>query len=238
MDGHQRGTLFGKRPIGTVTYLGGVWATPEAFTWSWSQMIAFNFDYVCKPNETIHYIRAPVSDHGPARNWIVSHAKGDWVLMLDTDHSFEPDLCARMLHRINTFSIDVLTGLYRQKEPPYGPMIYRLPDKSDDGRKDGFQVISAWDSKAQLIPVDSAGAGCLMVRRSVFHRIRDELHEKPFDRLEDLSEDHSFFVRLKRLGIEAWCDTRIECWHLRAQRVTDGEANREYQAIQVRGLIG
>ena len=104
--------LLSKKTIGTVAYLGGVPAVYEKFCWSWSQMIQYNTEYVCPAGTIIHYDRAQMSYHVYARNSLVDKMQGDWILMFDTDHSFEPDIVSRMLFQMNKHNIDVLVGLY------------------------------------------------------------------------------------------------------------------------------
>src|ERR1043165_6570435 len=107
--------LLGERAIGTVSYIGGLVAVPEVFTYSLTNMLLFSNSVLCKPAEFIHFDRVPYSDHGPARNEMTRSFMGQWLLQLDTDHMFEPDLLVRMMHRMNTLNLDVLTGIYRFK---------------------------------------------------------------------------------------------------------------------------
>ena len=65
-----------------------------------------------------------------------------------------------------------------------------------------------------------------MIRRSVIERIRDELKESPFGRIHPLGEDHSFFKRLERLGIPAYCDARIESHHLAVKPIKAEDYDR------------
>lgn len=220
------------RPIGTVAYMGGVMAVPEAFTWSWGQMVAWNGEVLASPGTFIHYDRASVSYHAMARNSLADRMRGDWLLMLDCDHAFEPDLCARMVHRLELHGIDVLTGIYQFKNPPHSPVLY-----VDEG--DGPRALGKWESDG-LFQVHSAGAGCLMVRKGVFERIRAELGEAPFNIRPPFSEDHSFFQRLKDLNIPAYCDPRIEAHHLRVDALDlsryDRSAVRLNDRIEVGGF--
>jgi hypothetical protein len=83
-----------------------------------------------------------------------------------------------------------------------------------EGRKPLIRVCD-WDGFRGLVRVDAIGAGTLFVRRRVFDRIRDELGEAPFaTSARWQGEDIAFFDRLRRLGIPAWLDTRIETGHL------------------------
>jgi hypothetical protein len=203
--------LFENRPIGTVAYLGGVPAVLEEFCWSWGQLIQYNTEYVCQPGELIHYDRARASFHAFARNMLAARMMGDWLLMLDTDHQFEPDVLARLLHRMQRYGLEVVTGIYQFRGPPHSPVLYVW-----DAESQLYQPLGDWDRSVPLFPVAASGAGCLLVRRSVLDRIRTELGEGPFDIRPPLSEDLSFFQRLHELGVQGYCDSRIECHHLRA----------------------
>lgn len=190
--------LIGNKPIGTVAYLGGVFAIPEHFCWSWGQMVQYNTEFLCDPGKYVHYERAKASYHTFARNTLVDLIKGDWLLMLDVDHMFEPDLVARMITIFDNYHfIDVLTGLYCYKSPPYAPVLYQYNKKLDC-----FEPIVDWDKDVKCFEIASSGAGCLLVRRSVFDRIKKELNESPFDIIHPFSEDHSFFKRLKKLNLD------------------------------------
>jgi cellulose synthase/poly-beta-1,6-N-acetylglucosamine synthase-like glycosyltransferase len=214
--------LRSKRCLGTCSYMGGLPSNLEAFTWSWGQMIAYNSDYVCGPNQSVHYDRTNHSFHLVARNDLVKSMRGDWLLMLDTDHQFEPDILARLLNRMNQLQADVIVGAYQHRSPPFGPTLWMFAD--DNGTP---KQLAAWPEVGVLdeesgyvteaIQVDVAGAGCLLVRRKVFQRIAEELGEEPFSVREykgTVGEDFAFFRRLAKLGIVAVCDPRIECHHL------------------------
>jgi hypothetical protein len=201
--------LLGKKIIGTIAYMGGVTAVPEPFLWSWSQMVQYNADYMVEGNQTIFYNRVMASYHSFARNVLVDTMQGDWLLMLDTDHEFEPDLAARMLFQMNKHNIDVLVGIYQYKREPYPPVLYRWNDKGT-----ALEPIGKWDSNATIFQIGSAGGGCMMVRKKVFDEIQTKLHVKPFDICAPFSEDHSFFKYLRRLRIKAYCHPDIQSHHL------------------------
>ena len=210
--------LLGKHAIGTVAYLGGLPAVIEDFCWCWSQMVQYNAEILCNDDTRfIHYDRAKVSDHAPARNSLVSRFMGDWLVQLDTDHIFEADVVGRLIHTADHYGVDVLSGFYQMKSHPYCPVLFQWVGSDDEPL---LQPMATWDNRLRLVQVGSAGGGCLFVRRSVFDRIQDKFNEGAFERIQPFSEDHSFFLRCKRLGIDAYAAPLIQCNHLRITPVT------------------
>jgi hypothetical protein len=206
--------IFANKPIGTIGYLGGLPAVLEPFCWAWGQLIQYNTEYLVQPGQFVHYVRATMSFHSFARNNLVDTMLGDWLLMLDTDHAPEPDLAVRMLSLMNQTGVEVLTALYLHKTPPFSPVLYQ------NGIAGGFKPIGDWDQDVSAFAVGSAGAGALLVKRTVFERIRKELKEGPFDIEFPYGEDHSFFRRLDKLKIQAFAAPRIESPHLMVKSVT------------------
>ncbi len=205
--------LYGKKTIGTIAYMGGVPAVLESFAWAWGQLIQYNADYLVEPGETIFYDRATVSYHSAARNALVDRMRGDWLLMLDTDHAPEPDLAARLLLQMERHDVDVLTGLYCYRAAPHNPVVFTRTD-------DRIEYLGDWDRNASIFEVGAAGAGCLLVRRRVFERMRLELKENPFEIRKAFSEDNSFFDRCWELGIKTYCCPTVESPHLAVRPVT------------------
>lgn len=208
--------IIGKKTIGSVIYMGGVMSLPEPFVWSWSEMLQFNSEFMESPTERINYNRATVSYHSFARNSMVDQIQGDWILMLDTDVTFTPDILMRMLNKLDKFNIDVLVAPYLYKSAPHPPVLYGYNVKTKEKT-----IMGDWDrsDKVDLIPIRGAGAGCLLIRKRVFDKIKQKLKCSPFDIYTDkngspLSEDHSFFERLWQLKIPAYACPDIFVNHL------------------------
>jgi hypothetical protein len=221
--------LLGRKALGTVAYLGGLPALLEPFCWSWGQMVQYNQEFLATEKTYVHYDRATFSDHGPARNSLVTRFLGQWLVQMDTDHAFEPDIIARLVRLADECEIDVLSGLYQQKGTPHVPVLYRW---GDVGGKQMPQPIVKWPKEARVIPIGSAGGGCLFVRRNVFDKIADANSEGPFDKIHPYSEDHSFFYRCKELGIPCYAAPRIESRHLRIMPVTMEDFDSDYTKIE------
>lgn len=223
--------LIGKKTIGTVAYLGGVMTLPEPFVHSYSQMIQYNYEYLLNPGEVIKYDHATVSYHSFARNSLVDNMQGEWLLQLDTDITFDPDILARMLLKMDKFGIDVLAGLYLYKAYPHPLVAYNY-----DPVKKEKRILADWDKNTDLLPLKSAGAGCLLVRRSVFDTIMSKLHESPFDIYFDkkspLSEDHSFFERCWKLKIPVYAAPDVWVNHLMVKPLTEKDYDKSNLSIE------
>jgi Glycosyl transferase family 2 len=227
--------------IGTISYMGGVMSVPETFAWAWAEMRQFSAEALCQLGQYVHADRATVSLHSAARNYLAGSMRGDWLLMLDTDLDFEADLCARMVQTMNTYSIDVLTGVYCFKNPPNTPVLYLWNEETEKAENIGSIEN---DGGPRIFQIGAAGGGCLMIRRRVFDRIREELGEQPFDHVPNkhikgatMGEDHSFFHRCRLLGIKAYCAWDIHALHLRNHGV-DPDFRPQVQELTTREVMG
>lgn len=206
--------LSRKNTIGTIGYMGGIPAIPEPFVWSWTQMLQFTESAICQDHEQIAAVRAQYSFHSMARNELVSKLQGDWLLQLDCDMVFDPDFAARLVMTMERYKLDIVTGLYCYKNHPEIPTLYMF------NKANGLhEPLAKWDDECEVFEVDSAGAGCLLVRRSVYERMVQELHQPPFEVIPPYGEDHSFFMRARQLGIKAYCAWKVQAAHLGYKQV-------------------
>lgn len=151
-----------------------------------------------------------------------------WLFYLDTDvvlgrlqivegrEEIVPDRTAlmRMLKR----NLPILTGIYYRRSDPPVPGIYKyFPDmKPAPGHKPIMQY-----PLDKLFPIDAAGAGCLLIHRSVFDKV-----PRPWFLFGDVdanefSEDFYFMHKADRLaGIKTICDPTVQCFHLLLLKVS------------------
>ena len=207
------------KTIGTVGIMGGLHSLPTPFVKSLVDMIQFNNEYLLGQNEQIYYDFADMSYHSMARNSLAKRMRGEWILMLDTDQTFEPDTLVRLKWLADSQEIDILTGLYFQKGGPFLPVIFKLNENNR------FEHIRSWDK--ELIPIDSAGGGCLFIRNHILKRLFYQ-GALPFAEIEGFSEDHSFFKRLLGLGVKSFCATDVQVDHLAWQNITEENYNANH----------
>jgi len=184
------------------------------FVNSFTDMQSYNNRYL----QPIWYDRSPVSYHAMARNHLVKAMLGDWLIMLDTDHWFAPDLADRLIYTADKHSCDVLSGLYLTKIPPHVPVVNVWDEgglekmlESNDVR---WGPLKSWDTSQPVIEAASVGAGCLFVRRRVFTAIQKHFKCEPFDIMPPFSEDYSFCLRCWKLGIPVYLAPAIESHHV------------------------
>lgn len=196
-----------KRAIGTV---GAMWNDndPRQFTSSLAQMLIYSQSQLCRKHEYIHFIWPKASYHELARTELVDNAVGDWLLQLDCDHMFAPDLLERLLLYKKKHKARVISGVYCYKSPPYGPVANLW---SDDGK---VLPLGAWDPKLDVLQIGPVGGGVLLSDTSVFDQIKSELKQQPFHIIQGFSEDYSFCKRCKDLKIPVYLALRVESHHL------------------------
>jgi hypothetical protein len=210
--------LIHRKPIGTLSYLGGTPSVLERFAWAFTQLALHSQNVMCNPQtEYLHIDRSRVSAHAKARNELVQNMKGEWILMLDSDHEPEPDLLVRLINIYKRYHLEVLVGVYQVKVYPYPPLLYKYNEDNTD-----LQIISSIENpqNAEIMEIAASGGGCLLISRDTVYRIASEMKEMPFDiRMhptngKPLSEDLSFFRKCFELGIKCYAALNVENPHL------------------------
>jgi hypothetical protein len=106
------------------------------------------------------------------RNEIVSTFQGDWLLMIDDDQLFTPDLAMRLLRRLDQPRVDVVVPLILRRGPPHEPVLELLPTGATE------LVRVKLTDESGLLPVYAAGTGIVLIRRRVFERIGEPWFER------------------------------------------------------------
>lgn len=157
-------------------------------------------------------------EHGPsmdlARNKITSmflDTDDGWLLMLDTDMGFPPDLPARLLATADPVDRPIVGGLCfgMSKDQGVFPTAYVI-------RNNRFWIVNTLPDEP--FQVDGTGAACLLIHRDVFERtLITDWPGRWFDRLfyggEPVGEDLSFCLRCRAAGIPIWIDPTIPIDH-------------------------
>jgi len=180
---------------------------PQRFVDSLVEMMQFSQLVDCKPGEYIHYAKGMASYHVLGRNMLAREMRGNWLIQLDTDHQFASDMLHRLLKLKEKYDLPVLSIIYGYKAPPHGPVMGIW------GENDRLIPVYDYPRDVDVMPVGAVGGAGLLVDRSVFEKIY-ATGEEPFDCIGGLSEDYSFCLRCKRLGIPVHVAPNVESHHL------------------------
>lgn len=174
---------------------------------SYANLLLYSQIHLCKPGEYIHPLKGEYSWF-ESRNDFVEDVLGDWLLQLDTDHCFAPDTLERLLRLASRHDAKVISAIYQYKKPPHNPVAGVW---TPEGR---VAPLLDWPRNLDVLEVGVVGAGCLLVHRSVFNRIRKELREQPFTIRKGLSEDYSFCQRCREIGVPVYLAPKVQCHHV------------------------
>jgi hypothetical protein len=145
------------------------------------------------------------ADRGRSRNALVERSLergSEWILFLDDDHAFPPQLLNILLSR----ELPVVAGLYLQRTDPFLPIAYI--DKDEQGR---YTPVDLNDCPQHgTIPVRAAGTGGMLIRSEVFHQIPGPW----FIHTTQQSEDLYFCDLLHEHGIPLALDLNARLAHL------------------------
>lgn len=111
------------------------------------------------------------------RNEIAKHfldeMTAEWLLMVDSDEQITPQAFDKLLSAAHADERPVVAGLYfgtwpGNLLPQPVPHLYRRAD-------DGVSVVPVMDyPRDQIIAIDAAGTGCILVHRRVLEAIREQ----------------------------------------------------------------
>lgn len=140
----------------------------------------------------------------------------DYVLWLDSDMVFKPDTLIRMMDTLKKNDLDILTGLYFRRVPPYTPVLF---DQLDiDG------TVCYWsefkDIPDKLFEVGGCGFGCVLMKTDVFFDVQGKFGQM-FAPIANNGEDIAFCWRARECGYKIYCDPTVICGHVGYSVVDD-----------------
>lgn len=158
-------------------------------------------------------------------------AEADYVLWLDSDMVFAPDLLQRMLKVCQEEKIDFLTSLCFRRKPPYTPCLF---DKLDLLPDDKGAAFSAFLSVPEgRFKVGGCGFAGVLLSTDVILSVGSKFDGRLFDPLPGMGEDLSFCWRARQCGYDIWCDSDIELGHV-GQMVVNRSYFEAYQEAEER----
>lgn len=149
-----------------------------------------------------------------ARNRLAYRAireKYTHVLWLDSDMTFGENI----LDDLSFCGKDVVCGAFVSRRPPFGPCVYTsIADPANMKKVENFG--------SEPFRVDGCGMAAVLTSVKALKTLLDEFGSI-FTPMEEYGEDLAFCNRLKRCGIEIWCEPTVRPGHIAHIPVYAGE---------------
>jgi len=156
-------------------------------------------------------------------HWYDSN-KTEWLLWVDSDVVISPETFMKLWKNKDKDKRPMITGVYFTSDTPEEPLMIPLPtifhfeDDPESGRLISKRIHPLPEN--QLIKIDAAGMGFILMHRSVVKRVKDSFPDSPlFAELGKgdsfLGEDIYFFALCHQAGIPLWCDTGALAPHMK-----------------------
>lgn len=147
----------------------------------------------------------------------------DFVFWLDSDMVFKSDTLVRMMDTLKKNDIDILTGLYFRRVPPYSPVLFdKLEQNGEITEFSEFNKIPD-----ELFEVGGCGFGCVLMKTDVFFDVQSKFGNM-FAPRGNNGEDVAFCIRARECGYKIYCDPSIVCGHV-GYSVIDDQFYRVFQ---------
>jgi len=149
------------------------------------------------------------------------HTKTDWLLWVDSDIVLTKEVLKTLWDAADKVSRPVVSGVYFVWKDTVGNLPVPMPTIFKEGRnKYEVEYIHPLPEN-EIIPIDSAGFGCVLMHKSIIPKLREKFPEKSFFHENDLTEDKFigediiFFNLLKEAGIQAYAHTGALVTHMK-----------------------
>lgn len=147
-------------------------------------------------------------------DYVLRNGGYDYVLWLDSDMTFEPDLMEKLMEDIQSDeSIQAVTGLCFGRRPPFKPCIYKRLEVEQKGQMIKPIAENWFDyPRDSLFEVEACGFACVLMRVDMLEALG--IYGVPFFPLGGLGEDLTFCWRARKLDLKFHCDSRLKIGHI------------------------
>ena len=143
-------------------------------------------------------------------------SEADYVFWLDSDMVFSPDTLVRMMDTLQKNDLDILTGLYFRRVPPYSPVLFEKIEI--DGLICDYSEYNTIPEG--LFEVGACGFGCVLMKTDVFFDVQSKFGNM-FAPIGNTGEDVAFCWRARQCGYKITCDPSVICGHVGYSVVDD-----------------
>lgn len=164
------------------------------------------------------------------RTFLQEPSKPEWLLMLDSDMSFDPKIAQQLLDVAHEKLRPVVGGLCfggGRVGTPF-PTLYRMVNPAK-GKGKVTEVIKDYPKDA-LCKVDATGAACLFIHRDLLMQMYDKFSTMPDGHANphpwfaetvfqghEYGEDWTFCMRLAQMKVPLYVHTGVKLGHVKTQ---------------------
>lgn len=130
----------------------------------------------------------------------------DYVLWLDSDMTFAPDLLEKMI----ADDVDMVAGLFFQRRPPCHPAMWKSIVMGEGSDRSDERYLNYPEN--EMFEIDACGMAAVLVKCDVIRAVYDK-YFRTFEPISGYGEDISFCLRVRNCGYKIWCDSRIKVGH-------------------------
>ena len=151
----------------------------------------------------------------------------DYVLWIDSDMTFEPDMMGRMFESLGDRQF--LTALCFSRRPPFKPCIFEKIEVTQDGYAALPHAVNWHDyPRNQIAEVAGAGFACVLQKAEMLD-VMLSTYGVPFFPIAGLGEDLSFCYRAGKIGYKMYADTSIKIGHIMRMSVDENFRDNVFQ---------
>lgn len=154
----------------------------------------------------------------------------DYVLWIDSDMTFDPDLMERMFESIG--DKNYLTALCFSRRPPFKPCIY----KEITVKHEGVGLLPTAENwydypRDTLTEIAASGFACVLQKVEMLD-VMLTTYGVPFFPIAGLGEDLSFCYRAAQIDYKMYADTSIKVGHIMRMSVDENFRDNVFQGAQ------
>lgn len=140
----------------------------------------------------------------------------DYVFWLDSDMVFEADTLKQMLKTMDENKLDMLSGVYYRRNPPYTPVLFNKLETSDEEKVDFSEFEKIPEG---IFEVGGCGFGCVLMKTDVLISVLGRFRTF-FNPMKGAGEDLAFCIRARECGYKIYADSSISLGHCSHSIVT------------------
>lgn len=164
----------------------------------------------------------------------------DWALWVDSDIVLTKEVVKALWDTADKIARPVVSGVYFISKQMENTLMQPMPAIFMEGDNE-YQIKHVHPlPRNQIIKIDSAGLGLVLMHKSVINALTIEFGENDFVFAENnasgeqfIGEDITFFRKVKQAGVQVYCNTAALVKHMKRFALDDGYYNLYWASVEI-----